>query len=524
MFMNNRVILYDTTLRDGMQYVGSHFTVEDKVRLALMLDKLGIDFIEGGSPAYNPKDAEFFRKISEYNFNKSKLVAFGSTCHAGTLPENDKGLNQLAELSLEYICLFGKAWKFHAEKILGVSAEENLLLIKNSIEYLVNKGKKVIFDAEHFFDGYKDDNNYAVKVINTAFEAGAEFVYLCDTNGGTTVNELIDILKSMDMDFNKLGIHAHNDIGMATALSVTGVQLGLKSVQTTLTGIGERCGNADIFEILPTLQLKSGFMCVENDVIKNLSDFYYKSCEILNQKAVSKSPFVGRNAFSHKGGTHIDAVIKDSRAYEHINPEEVGNSRRMVLSEMSGRAAVTAKIKRILPDVNVDSEDVSSVLNSLKDKEFEGFQYEGADASFELLVRRTLNINKEFFKLNDYKIVSSGNGSSAIVDVFVDNQQEVTAANGHGPVDALDSAFRKALGRFYPELNKMRLVDYKVRVLDSTKATASKVRVIIESGDGHRNWVTVGVSEDIIEASWLALVDAHEYMLYSSNSPKNSGL
>jgi len=523
--MCRKISIYDTTLRDGMQGVGAHFTVEDKVRLAMLMDEMGVTYIEGGSPAFNPKDAEFFKRMEYVNLKNSELVAFGSTCHAGVKPSDDESLGVLSKISFKNVCIFGKAWNLHVKSVLGISKEENLALISESISYLYNCGKNVFFDAEHFFDGFKEDSEYAVSVIETALKSGASFVYLCDTNGGCTTEEISEICNYVvNRGFCNIGIHSHNDIGMATACTVSAVTKGLNSVQTTLTGVGERCGNADYFEIVPTLQLKLGFDCISSDVMGKMSSFYYRACELLNKKTFKRHPYVGRDAFGHKGGTHIDAVLKENKAYEHVDPDAVGNIRKMVLSEMSGRAAVAAKIRHVLPELVVNDDQVSEVLLRLKDLEFNGFQFEGADASFELLVRRTLDIHKQFFTLKDYKIISAGDGSSAIVDVFVEGQEEVTAANGQGPVDALDGAFRKALGRFYPELNKMRLVDYKVRVLDSSKATASKVRVIIESADGEKNWVTVGVSEDIIEASWIALVDAHEYMLYSSSSPKNSGL
>ena len=523
--MDNKVFVYDTTLRDGMQVSGTHFTVEDKVRLAVLLDEMGVSYIEGGSPSYNPKDEEFFRRMERISLKNAQLVAFGSTCHSGLSPENDENINYLGTSKCENICIFGKASLYHVNKVLNVSSDENLSLIYSSVKYLKDNGKNVFFDAEHFFDGFAENPEYAYSVIDTAFSAGASFVFLCDTNGGRSTDEISDTLRLVrSKGYSSIGVHFHNDIGMATASTVSAVKIGINSIQTTLTGVGERCGNADLFEIIPTLQLKMGYNCLPEGSLSKISSYYFKACEILNQKALSRHPYVGRNAFSHKGGTHIDAVLKEFDSYEHINPESVGNSRKMVLSEVSGRAAVWAKISQILPDVEISDTDVALVLNRLKNMEFEGFQYESADASFEILVRKTLGIDKKFFTLKDYKIISGGAGSSAIVDVFVENQEEVTAANGQGPVDALDRAFRKALGRFYPELNKMYLVDYKVRVLDSAKATASKVRVLIESSDGEKNWVTTGVSEDIIEASWIALVDAHEYMLYSSNVPKNSGL
>jgi 2-isopropylmalate synthase len=522
--MAEKIHLYDTTLRDGMQGVGAHFTLDDKVKLARLLDSMGVSYIEGGGPGFNPKDAEFFARMEREPLKHSRLVAFGSTCRTDSTASEDRGLRLLGDTSAPCVCVYGKAWKLHVDKVLGTTPEHNLELIKDSVSYLKDRGKEVFFDAEHFFDGYEDDPVYAAAVVKCAFQAGASRVFLCDTNGGTDTERMIAILESPEIKgLQHIGLHAHNDMGMAVANAVAAAGHGADCLQVTLNGIGERCGNTDLFCVLPGLQEKLGFCCVPEDTVKNLTAYYYKASDILNMKAFSRAPYVGRDAFSHKGGTHIDAMLKDARAYEHMAPETVGNTRRMVLSEVSGKAAVNAKIEKLFPDLTVDKTAVSTVLERLKNLEFEGFQFEGADASFELMVRRTLGINKSFFKLIDYKIVAAGRNSCAIVDVCVGDQEEVTAANGMGPVDALDKAFRKALGRFYPELNKMRLVDYKVRVLDSGMATASKVRVLIESTDGEKNWVTVGVSEDIIEASWQALVDAHEYMLYSSNMPKNSG-
>ena len=523
--MTEKIQLYDSTLRDGMQGVGSHFTLEDKVKLAQLLDRMGVSYIEGGGPGFNPKDAEFFARMEKQPLKNAQLVAFGSTCRTDNIATEDKGLQLLAATSVSCVCIYGKAWKLHVDKVLGTTPARNLELVRDSISFLRKQGKEVFFDAEHFFDGYADDPAYALSVVKCAFDAGASRVFLCDTNGGTDTETVIRILESPDMkSFQHIGIHAHNDMGMAVANTLAAVRHGADSVQVTLNGLGERCGNSDLFTVLPGLQVKLGFACVPETTLQDLTAYYYKASDILNMKAFSRAPYVGRDAFSHKGGAHIDAMLKESSAYEHMPPETVGNTRRMVLSEVSGKAAVISKIEKLLPELAVDEAAACTVLERLKDLEFEGFQFEGADASFELMVRRTLGRNESFFRLIDYKIVAAGRHSSAIVDVWVDEQEEVTAANGMGPVDALDGAFRKALGRFYPELNKMRLVDYKVRVLDSNRATASRVRVLIESTDGEKSWVTVGVSEDIIEASWQALVDAHEYMLYSSNMPKNSGL
>ena len=517
-----RIEFYDTTLRDGMQGVGSHFTIEDKLRIAKLLDDMGIAYIEGGSPGFNAKDAAFFRKMREGTLSNAKLVAFGSTCRVDCAAEEDPGLRALAEAGTEYVCIYGKTWDFHVTDILGTTLEKNLSIIKDSICFLRSCGKSVFFDAEHFFDGYKANRDYALETIKTAESAGACNITLCDTNGGTVTTELISVLRDPALHVSPactLGIHAHNDSGMAAANSAAAVSCGATLVQGTLRGLGERCGNADLFTVIPAVQLKLGYDCLPAASMRRMTDYYYQLTDILNMKPFAKAPFVGRDAFSHKGGTHIDGVIKNSASFEHVPPEAVGGVRRTVLSELSGRAAVTEKVEKLMPSVKLNSDEMRKIVEKLKEMESEGYQYEGADASFELLVRRLLGIHKSFFKLRNYKVITSdqlpggAETASAIVDVWVGDAEEVTAANGMGPVDALDSALRKALERFFPALGNMRLIDYKVRVLDSKRATASKVRVLIESSDGTSDWITVGVSEDIIQASWNALVDAHEYLL-----------
>lgn len=514
--MDKKIFVYDTTLRDGMQGVGSHFTIEDKKRITALLDSLGVPFIECGAPGFNPKDQQFFEYLESHPLRNSKAVAFGSTCRADVPCEEDANLQALINCFAEYVCIFGKSSEFQAKAILGISKEKNLEIIRRSIEYLRKNGKHVFYDAEHFFDGYADDREYAVSTIKVAKEAGAELICLCDTRGAAMPEEIKAVFESDEIkECGPVGIHAHNDIGFASINTIEAARHGAEFVQVTLMGIGERCGNADFFTVIPTMKLKLGMDCVSDECISEITQSYYKAADLLNIKAYAREPYVGRDAFSHKGGIHIDGVLKDSRTYEHINPEAVGNHRRSVLSEVSGKAAVISKIKKIMPGVEISSEDAEKVVMALKNMELEGFQYEGADASFEILVRKTLGLSKEFFRLDSYRVTAVNAKSSAIVDVLVGDEEAVTSADGNGPVDALDSSLRKALSKFYPGISNMHLVDYKVRVLDSKRGTASKVRVLIESTDGKHNWVTVGMSEDIIEASKMALLDSHEYLLYS---------
>lgn len=522
--MNNspkKIIIYDTTLREGMQNVGISYTVKDKIRLAKLLDEIGVSYIEGGIPGANPKDDEFYRESSKLKLKNAKVTAFGSTCHLGIKPENDLLMQALLNAGTDSVCIFGKSWLLHVRDILGCSPEENLSIIYDSVSFLKAAEKEVIFDAEHFFDGYKENKDYALETIKVAFDGGADFIVLCETNGGILPSEfsaiLDDVIKYFPDKKEKLGVHVHNDSGMAVANSVIAAEKGLSMIQVTLCGWGERCGNADLFSVVPNLQLKCGFECVEN--LEFLYEAASKASGIANIKLNKAAPYVGSNAFCHKAGMHIDAVMKNPVSYEHISPDKVGANSRFMISEVSGKAAVIDKIKKLLPDVSEHDIEPSAIAEKIKKLELDGYQFEDADASFDIMVRRLLGIQKEWFKLESYKVVNYNQDekgkstASAVVDVFVDGEEEVTAANGIGPVDALDGAFRKALGRFYPQISQMRLVDYKVRVLDTKQATASVVRVVIESTDGESVWSTVGVSADIIEASFYALTDSHEFFL-----------
>ena len=521
MKMNKRVKVYDTTLREGMQRVGTSYSIGDKIQLAMLLDEIGVAYIEGGFPGGNPKDLAFYKRMRDIKLKNSKLVAFGPTCRPGVSPEKDSFIGAVLEADTEVVSIFGKSSLFHVNEILGCSAEENLRMIKDSVAFMKDNGKEVFFDAEHFFDGYKENNDYALKTIEAAVSSGCDYVILCDTNGGILSKEAETIVGSVLDNIPELaghiGVHIHNDSGFAVAATLAAVESGADLVQVTLNGWGERCGNADLFSVVPNLQLKMGYQCISD--ITSLYRQAHKASEIANIKMNEFAPYVGKNAFSHKAGVHIDAVVKNPYSYEHICPEMVGNERRYMLSEVSGKAAVLAKVEKLLPSLGCEKEDAVVIADRLKAMELEGYQFEGADASFEMLVKKLLNKHKEWFVLNNYKVFTVNNDevgtvtASAIVDVTVDGVQEVTAANGIGPVDALDGALRKALGRFYPCISEMRLVDYKVRVLESKLATASVVRVVIESSDGESTWCTVGVSGDIIQASFLALVDSHEYLL-----------
>ncbi len=522
--MNQKQEIYDVTLREGMQCVGASFTVEDKVRLARLLDEIGVSYLEGGQPGSNPKDDEFYRRMEEQPLRHAKLVAFGPTCRVGCRPEEDASLTALLDAHTPVVCVFGKSWDFQVTKILETTKQENIERIADTVSYLKSFGREVVFDAEHFFDGYRSDAVYATKSIQAAWNAGADWIVLCDTNGGCLPHQIRDIVHSVKRDCPsiRLGLHCHNDGGMADANTIVGTLEGVSMVQLSLSGWGERCGNADFFTVVPNLQLKLGQTCIADEQMEKLVSYSYLAADILNVKQNPKSPFVGVDAFRHKAGMHIAAVVKDPASFEHIAPERVGATRQIMLSEVSGRAAVRAKLRHLLPLIGypaLSDDKMLQIVERLKELEFEGYQFESANASFELEVRRILDRACSFFQLKSYRVITSEvrdgwtESASAIVDLFVEGIEEVTAANGIGPVDALDRALRKALQRFYPVVSTTRLVDYRVRVLDSRQATASKVRVLIESTDGIRNWMTVGVSGDIIGASWRALTDAYDYLL-----------
>lgn len=515
-----KVQIYDTTLREGAQSAECSFTVLEQIKIVKLLDDLKISYIEVSNPEDSPKAKEFFHRVRQQELKTAKLVAFGSTCHRKNRPEEDIHLAGLLSADTKAVCIYGKTWDLHATEVLGVSPEENLDMIFRSIRYLKEQGKEVFFDAEHFFDGYKHNRAYAMDALGRAMLAGADRIVLCDTNGGCFPNEIGAIVSAVQGEIDiPLGIHCHNDTGMADANSVAAVQNGATLVQSTLSGIGERCGNANLFVTLPNLQLKLGYDCIPQEKLKCLSSAFAQYNEIANIPHDASTPYVGRNAFAHKAGTHIDAMSKTKGACEHLAPELIGAKRKLVLSEMSGRMAVIERAREIDPTLTKDSEKTKEILELIKQLEAKGYQFEGAQASFELLVRRSLKMYQPFFCLKAFRAtveepsLDGRNAASAMVEVQVGKDWEVAAGLGNGPVNALDNAARKALERFYPCLKQMHLTDFKVRVLDSSNATASEVRVTIESRDEHATWRTVGVSADIINASWIALMDSLEYKL-----------
>ncbi len=513
-----KVSLYDTTLRDGTQSERISFSVEDKLKIAKKLDELGIKYIEGGWPGSNPKDAEFFREVKNLGL-KSRVVPFGSTRRADISPDKDLNLKALLDSDTETVCIFGKSWDLHVKDALKTTLEENLKMIYSSVRFLKSHGKEVVYDAEHFFDAYKDNKEYALETLKAAEKGEADIIVLCDTNGGTMPGEVEAIIKDVrGLIDTPLGVHAHNDSETAVANTLAAVRLGVSHIQGTINGYGERCGNANLCSIIPNLKLKLGINCVTDEELKRLTEVSRYVSEIANLTPPQNLPYVGASAFAHKGGIHIDAVQKNPRTYEHVEPEVVGNTQRVLVSELSGRANVVSKARELGFVLDKDTKETKRILKALKDKENKGYQYEGAEASFELLIRETLNHPRHFFDLEGFRVIveMQRDGrmlAEATVRVKVEDKEFFTAAEGEGPVNALDRSLRKALHKFYPALQDMHLTDYKVRVLDEKGGTAAKVRVLVESRDKKETWGTVGVSENIIEASFEALVDSIEYKL-----------
>lgn len=512
--------IFDSTLRDGAQSEGISFSVSDKLNIVKTLDEFGVAYIEAGNPGSNPKDIEFFEKAAHLELKNAKLCAFGSTHRKNTAVEDDPNVLSLLKAGTDCVAIFGKSWDLHVHKILNATLEENLLLVSETVAFFKQQGKEVIFDAEHYFDGYNANPEYALAVLKAAADAGADVLCLCDTNGGASpvavgegTRRVCDMFPGI-----RVGIHCHNDIGCAVASSMLAVEAGAVHVQGTFTGIGERCGNADLSIVIPNLQLKHGYRCVPGD-LSLLSETVIRMTEISNLVLPNNKPYVGASAFAHKGGMHIDGVNKLSRSFEHIPPEAVGNQRRFLMSEVSGRTTVLAKLAKLAPEFDKNSPETAQIVSRLKELEHEGYQFESADASFELMVLTLLGRFKPHFKLcmyrtsGEFPFPSGDESASAMLSIEVNGKIETSAAMGKGPVNALDTALRKALNVFYPELSKIHLTDYKVRVLTAEQASAAKVRVLIESTDGAVTWTTVGVSTDIIAASWQALVDSIEYIL-----------
>jgi 2-isopropylmalate synthase len=521
--MDNLEIL-DTTLRDGAQGEGITFSVQDKLAVVRALDDLGISWIEAGNPGSNPKDMEFFRLAENLKLDNAKLCAFGSTRKKGVKAGEDPGVLSLLDARTQAVVIFGKSWDFHVTEVLRVSHEENLAMIAETIMFLKENGRRVFYDAEHFFDGWKANPEYALTTLKTAMEAGAERIILCDTNGGTFPDAIEKAVKEAAKiicvnDNALLGIHAHNDMDMASANTVTAVLAGCRHVQGTLVGFGERCGNTSLAAVMPSLEFKLGFRCLVEGKMEMLSEITRIIAETANVAVPGNMPYVGSHAFTHKAGMHADGILKVSRSFEHIDPSLVGNDRHFIMSEVGGRSAIAERAKKIDASITRDHPVTKALAQKLKYLEAEGWQFEGADGSFDLMVRRELGRYKPLFNIEAYRVVSEHPTGETIacshawVKVHVDDKEEMAAAEGDGPVNAMDGALRRALKHFYPELQEVRLIDYKVRVINGNAATAAKVRVLITSSDGKQNWTTVGVSEDIIDASRAALVDSIEYKL-----------
>ena len=518
--------IFDTTLRDGTQGEGVNLSVEDKIRIALRLDEFGVDFIEGGWPGSNPKDEAFFKRIREEKLEVARICAFGSTARFPDKVKSDANLNAMLKAETSVVSLFGKSWKLHSEIGLELDESENEALIYESIRFLKSEGRHVIFDAEHFFDGYKDDSEFALRMVKAAEKAGADTVVLCDTNGGSLPSEISQIISTTKKTISApLGVHAHNDSEMAVANTLVAVEAGVGHVQGTINGLGERCGNANLMSIIPNLVLKLGLKPVQNLDLSKLSSLSHYVSEVMNLAPDQREAYVGRSAFAHKGGIHVSAVLKNSAMYEHIEPEIVGAQRRVLVSDLSGQSNVRYKASELGVRLNGDKALTKKVVDRIKSLEHAGYQFDGAEASFELILQEELGAYKPFFDVLDSRInvnydEDGHKRADAMLKVIVDGEIEHTIADGVGPVNALNLALKKALVRFYPEIDDVKLVDYKVRVLDERAGTESKVRVLIESSDGEESWSTVGVSENIIEASWQALRDSFNYRLFNTIDKK----
>jgi len=517
---SDSIKLYDTTLRDGSQAEDIAFSVEDKIRIAKKLEELGIHYIEGGWPGSNPKDLQFFKQIQSVPLAHTKIVAFGSTCRAGVSPENDANLQTLIEARTNTITIFGKSWDLHVLEALNIGLDQNLEMIAQSIHFLKERVPEVIFDAEHFFDGYKHNPHYALATLKVAQESKADWIVLCDTNGGTLPFELHRIIQQVRQNVHvPLGIHVHNDSETAVANTLIAVEEGIAMVQGTINGYGERCGNANLCSIIPNLKLKMGIHCMTDAQLKKLMEVSRFVSELANLPHSKYLPYVGESAFAHKGGVHVSAIRKSPLTYEHIEPERVGNRQRVLISDLSGESNILYKAEEFGIDLESKDPNVRRILDNLKQLEHQGFQFEGAEGSFEILVQKALGRHKRFFELLGFRVIVEKKMeevpplSEATIMVRVGDQIEHTAAVGNGPVNALDNALRKALEKFYPELKEVKLLDYKVRILSTKDGTAAQTRVLIESGDGESKWGTVGVSENIIQASWQALVDSIDYKL-----------
>jgi 2-isopropylmalate synthase len=513
-----QVQLYDTTLRDGMQQEGMSVSVDEKARIALKLDELGIGFVEGGFPASNPKEIEFFRRMEGERLVNAELVAFGMTRRKGVAAEADESLRVLAEVFTPTVAIVGKTWGLHLSKVIRVSRDENLRMIEESVRFLAAQGKRVVYDAEHFFDAWRDDPGYALRCATVAAEAGAAVVCLCDTNGASLPPFIADVAREVTAALPEavVGIHAHNDSDCAVASSLGAVAAGARQVQGTVNGYGERCGNANLVSIIPALKLKMGFDVVSDEQLGRLTETSHFVADVVNAAVWTHAPYVGRSAFAHKGGMHVAAVEKAPETFEHIDPEKVGNEQRIVVSELSGKGAVVRKAQELGLQLEGDDARVGAVLKRLKTREHEGYHYEAADASFDLLLRQELAPHEPLFRLESFRvIVEKREDGKAVVEatikIHVGGERIISTAEGNGPVNAMDSALRQAIVSKYPHLADIELVNYKVRILDETKGTGAVTRVLLDASDGEESWGSIGVSENIIEASWEALVDSIEF-------------
>jgi 2-isopropylmalate synthase len=528
--MHSPILLYDTTLRDGTQGESINFSADEKLEIALKLDDMGFHYIEGGWPGSNPRDMAFFKLAQRATFKNATLTAFGATRRPGITPEEDGNIQALLESQTAAVAIFGKTWDLHIRSIMGITLEENLNMIRESVAFIRKNGREIIYDAEHFFDGYLDNPHYALETLFAAIEGGAGTIVLCDTNGGMLPFRIEEIFREVktglaaktgtDADHPpfKIGIHCHNDCGMAVANSISAVHAGAAMVQGTINGYGERCGNADLTSIIPVLCMKMDLPCMRPDKLADMKKLSRFVSETANMIPVNSRPFVGESAFAHKGGIHVSAVMKDPRGYEHMHPELVGNRRRVLVSDLSGKSNIEYKARELGIDLGGNGFDSKKIVSEIKNMEQQGYEFDVADGSFKILVEKFTNQFKSVFDLESFRITIDKDKdkpctAQATIKIAVEGQNEITAAEGNGPVSALDNALRKALDKFYPHLDAMRLVDFKVRVIDGRAGTAARVRVLIESRDQSDVWSTIGVSEDIIEASWMALADSFQYKL-----------
>jgi 2-isopropylmalate synthase len=539
--MEPSVLLFDTTLRDGTQGENINFSAEEQIKIAQRLDEIGIHYIEGGWPGSNPRDKRFFDLAKSLQLKTARLTAFGSTRRPNTTPDKDKNVIALLESDTPAVAIFGKSWDLHVEQVMNNSLEENLAMIRETVDYLKANNREVIYDAEHFFDGYKENRDYAMQTLFAAMEGGADSIVLCDTNGGSLPFEIEDVTRTVLNILNEkypasagngpiiIGIHTHNDCGLAVANTISAIQSGALMVQGTINGYGERCGNADLNSIIPILCLKMDRPCIATENLAKLKKLSRFVSETANLVPINSRPFVGKSAFAHKGGIHVSAIMKVPRAYEHIDPELVGNRRRVLISDLAGKSNVEYKAKELGISLGANGHDSRTIISKIKDLEEKGYQFDVADGSFKILVEKFTEQFSPLFDLESFRVVIEKDkdqpcSAHATIKISVDGRREITAAEGQGPVSALDNALRKALDQFFPDVDSMSLVDFKVRVIDGREGTAAKVRVFIESRDQDEIWSTIGVSEDIIEASWQALADSFHYKLAKEKKPEKAAV